>query len=103
MAGESIKIRTLLRDGACTVRALIRHPMEVGRREPETGKRLKPHFITYVSCRIHERVVLSAHWGGGIAKNPYLSFVFDGALAGDPLLLTWEDNWGETDSLVVTL
>jgi sulfur-oxidizing protein SoxZ len=103
VAGSSIKMRTQIRAGVCTVRALIRHPMEVGRRDSTTGERSKAHFITRVTCLHQDREVLNAHWGGGIAKNPYLSFMFDGASGGDSLSLSWEDNWGETDTLAIVL
>ncbi|MFP4081081.1 MAG: thiosulfate oxidation carrier complex protein SoxZ, partial [Ectothiorhodospira sp.] len=40
----------------------------------------------------------TAHWGPGISRNPYLSFRFEGASAGDTLRISWEDNKGESDS-----
>ncbi|HMM74427.1 MAG TPA: thiosulfate oxidation carrier complex protein SoxZ [Gammaproteobacteria bacterium] len=102
MAAASIKLRTELRKGALTVRALIRHPMEIGRKLDD-GTRLKPHFITRVVCRLGEDVVLDADWGGGIAKNPYLSFIVDGVETGTRLTLAWSDNQGGHDELVVDI
>jgi len=102
MAAATIKVRTELRQGALTVRALIRHPMEIGRKRDD-GTQLKPHFITRVVCRLDEEIVLDADWGGGIAKDPYLSFVVDGVTAGATLTLAWSDNQGGQDELVVAV
>lgn len=102
MAASNIKIRTELREGVLTVRALIRHPMEVGRRRDD-GTELPGHFITHVVCRVEEETVLDADWGGGIAKDPYLSFVVDGVAVGARLTLEWTDNRGGQDQLVVTV
>ncbi len=102
MPAATIKVRTELRKGALTVRALIRHPMEVGRRRDD-GAQLKPHFITRVVCRLDGEVVLDADWGGGIAKDPYLSFVVDGVADGARLTLAWSDNQGGRDELEVAV
>ena len=100
MAGPTIKIRAQLRKDELTVRALIRHPMEVGRKL-KNGKRVAPHFITRVTCTVNEDVVLDADWGGGISKDPYLSFVVTGVAAGARLTLTWTDNQHGHDELSV--
>jgi sulfur-oxidizing protein SoxZ len=92
----TIKVRTALRAGVLTVRALIRHPMDVGRRRRDGGQE-PPHFITRVSCSINDELVLDADWGAGIAKDPYLSFVVDGVAAGDRLVLAWVDNRDQRD------
>lgn len=101
-ASSTIKVRTELRQGALTVRALIRHPMDVGRRLRD-GKEEPAHFITRVVCTLNDEVVLDADWGGGIAKDPYLSFVVEGAKAGDRLTLGWRDNQDGRDEFTVEL
>lgn len=103
MTGETIRVRTKLRNGVVTVQALIRHPMEVGRRRGADGQPVPAHFITQLRCEHRGEVVLLAHWGAGIAKNPYLSFSFDGGAPGDLLRLAWEDNRGGADSLEFAL
>lgn len=102
MASSSIKVRTQLRKGQLTVRALIRHPMEVGRRL-KSGETVPPHFITRVVCTLNDDVVLDADWGGGVAKDPYLSFVVDAAQAGDRLTIRWVDNQDGRDELSVAI
>jgi len=93
---KSIKVRTALKGETLTVRMLIRHPMEVGGVR-ENGERVKPHFITELSCAHNGDVVMLGHWGGGIAKNPYVAFTFDGAKSGDELSIRWIDNQGGSD------
>ena len=41
---------------------------------------------------------MTAEWGAAISKNPYLSFRFKGAKAGDTIKLNWVDNQGNSDS-----
>lgn len=99
----TIKLRTALKGGTATIRALIRHPMEVGRRSGKDGAAVPSHFITRVTCEHNGKPVLIAHWGAGVSKDPYLSFIFEGAAPGDRFVLRWEDNQGEADSLDVSL
>ncbi|HIP68010.1 MAG TPA: thiosulfate oxidation carrier complex protein SoxZ, partial [Chromatiales bacterium] len=47
------------------------------------------------------KTVMTAYWSGGISKNPYLSFKFKGAKAGDTVKLSWADNMGKSDSAEV--
>jgi sulfur-oxidizing protein SoxZ len=89
-------MRLQLRGGEVTVRALIRHPMAIGGRL-KSGVVIAAHFITEVTCTHNGTVVMRAHWGPGIAKNPYLSFVVGHASSGDELIIRWIDNIGESD------
>lgn len=99
MAG-SIKIRAKLKGDTCTVKALIKHPMETGqRKDKKTGKAIPAHFIQEVNCDHQGNNVMNALWGTAVSKNPYLSFQFKGAKKGDKLKLSWVDNKGESDSI----
>jgi len=96
----SIKIRAKLSGDVTTVKALIKHPMETGRRkDKKTGKKIPAHFIQEVKCEHDGTVVMTALWGVSISKNPYISFKFKGAKAGDTLKLNWVDNKGQSDSV----
>ena len=101
MAGETIKLRAGLKGDVLTVRALIRHPMEVGRRFQD-GTRVAPHFITRVTCLLGEEIVMEADWGGGVARDPYLSFEVAGVAPGAKLTLRWEDNQQGRDEATLT-
>ena len=99
MAKSSIKIRAKEKGGVTTVKALMTHPMETGgRKDKKTGKKIPAHFIQEVVCKHKGETVLTADWSGGVSKNPYLSFKFEGGAKGDDLELAWTDNQGGSDS-----
>lgn len=96
---NSIKVRAAEKDGTITVKALITHPMEIGgRKDKKTGQEIPAHFIQEVTAQLNGREVMRADWGGGISKNPYLSFKVAGA-KGDAMTIAWTDNKGEGDSV----
>lgn len=94
----SIKIRAKAEGAVTTVKALISHPMETGQRKNKAGALIPAHFIQEVVCEHNGNTVMTTLWGAAISKNPYLSFKFKGAKAGDTLKLSWVDNKGESDS-----
>jgi sulfur-oxidizing protein SoxZ len=97
---NSIKIRAKNKGGVTEVKALMSHPMETGsRKDSKTGEKVPAHFIQEVVCKMGDKTLMTAIWSGGISKNPYLSFKFDGGKAGDVLSLSWVDNKGESDSV----
>jgi sulfur-oxidizing protein SoxZ len=96
----SIKVRAKLSGETTTVKALMSHPMETGlRKDKKTGKPIPAHFIQEVTAEHKGNTVLTALWGPAISKNPYLSFKFNGAAAGDALKISWVDNQGKSDSI----
>ena len=100
----SIKMRAKITDGVTTIKALVSHPMDTGLvKDKKTGKTIPAHFIQEVVCKHKDTTVITANWGAAISKNPYLSFKFAGAAAGDTVSLSWVDNKGEKDSAEVTI
>jgi sulfur-oxidizing protein SoxZ len=96
------KVRAQLRGGTTTVKALISHPMETGmRKDKKTGKKVPAHFIQTLTVEHNGKSVLDALWGPAVSANPYLSFKFKGASAGDSVKLSWVDNKGGKDSHTV--
>lgn len=96
---NSIKIRARMKGESCEVKSLIKHTMETGlRKDKKTGKVIPAHFIQEVNCEHNGSNILSANWGTAVSTNPYLSFSFKGAKAGDTIKLSWVDNKGESDS-----
>ena len=96
---NSIKVRAKVKDGVATVKCLISHPMETGlRKDKKTGKNIPAQFIQEVACEHGGKSVLNAQWGGAVSKNPFLSFKFSGAKAGDSMKISWVDNKGDSDS-----
>jgi sulfur-oxidizing protein SoxZ len=98
----TIKIRTELNGDLATVRLLVKHPMNVGGKRKD-GTEVAPHFIKEITCTHNGEVVLLGHWGGGVARNPYLSFSFNAATAGDELAVRWLDNQGARDEFKTRL
>ncbi|MFP4077264.1 MAG: thiosulfate oxidation carrier complex protein SoxZ, partial [Halochromatium sp.] len=51
-----------------------------------------------VTTKWKDQVVMTALWSGGVSKNPYLSFKFNGGEKGDTVEITWVDNQGESET-----
>lgn len=96
---NKMKIRAWIENNKTTVKAIIFHPMETGlRKDKKTGKPIPAHFITEVSCEHNGKSILKCNWGPGVSKNPFFSFRFVGAKAGDKLKISWVDNKGQSGS-----
>ncbi len=96
----TIKIRAKVKNGITTVKTLVSHPMETGlRKNKKTGKKIPAHHVTEVNAEYNGNTVMTANWGPGISKNPYLSFKFKGGSAGERIKISWVDNMGKGDSL----
>jgi len=100
MAKKSLKVKAKAKGSEVTVKCLISHPMETGlRKDKKTGKVIPAHFVQEVKAEHNGNTVMTANWSGGISKNPYLSFKFDGGAKGDTLKVSWTDNQGGGDSV----
>ncbi len=99
MAG-TIRMRARLKDGEVNVKALIKHPMETGRRrDPESGEVAPAHFIQKIHAEHDGKQVFRGYWGTGVSANPFISFAFTGGNKGETVTLTWVDNKGQSDSI----
>ena len=95
---DPMRIRAQAAGGNATVRVLMSHEMETGQRRDGAGKIIPAWHITEVSATHNGKPVLSAEWGTGVAKNPFLQFTVRGAKVGDKIGITWKDNHGDTRS-----
>lgn len=93
-----IRMRAKVADEITTVKALITHPMATGMQKDQAGELIPAHFIQEVVCTWNGKTLMTANWGGGVSKNPYLSFKCKGPQAGDSIELSWSDNKGESGS-----
>jgi len=60
MASKSIKMKAKAANGETTVKALIKHPMETGRRkDKETGEVVPAHYIQKLTCSYQGEPVLT--------------------------------------------
>ena len=91
-----MRIRAQAAGGNATVKVLMSHEMETGQRKDGAGKVIPAWHITEVSATHNGKSVLSAEWGTGVAKNPFLQFTIKGAKVGDKIGIAWKDNRGET-------
>lgn len=92
-------MRARMKDGGVVVKALIKHPMETGRRkDPDTGETVPAHFIQEVYGEYEGEQVFKGYLGTGVSANPFISFSFTGGEKGGVVKLIWADNKGQSDS-----
>lgn len=104
MAKSTIKIRAKEKNGEVQVKSIISHPMETGlRKDKKSGELVPAHFIQEVVAELNGQTVMTAYWGGGVSKNPYLSFKLKNAKKGDQIKLAWTDNKGNSDALTAAI
>jgi sulfur-oxidizing protein SoxZ len=101
---DPMKIRAQQQGEITDVRVLMAHVMETGTRKDSSGNTIPAHFIQNVTVTHNGKTVFSAQWGPAIAKNPFLSFKFKGAKAGDKIQVNWVDNTGDkrTDEATIS-
>ena len=96
MATNPMKIRAANNGGVTEVKALISHDMETGQRKDSAGAVIPAWFITELTAKHNDKLVLSSEFGTSISKNPFLAFKFKGGAKGDKITVSWKDNKGET-------
>ena len=101
---SKIKVRARLSGDIAEVKSLMLHPMETGaRKDPDTGELVPAHHITQLTFTNNGATVMVANFSTAVSKNPYFSFSFSGAKAGDAFKVRWVDNRGDSDELETTL
>ena len=95
---NNIKIRVKEEAGMVEVKALMVHPMDTGTQKDSQGNLIPAYHITDVVIEHNGKAVMTAYWGPGVSKNPYLSCKFKGGAKGDTIKLSWVDNQGNTAS-----
>ena len=93
---EPTRIRAQLAGDKANVRVMMRHEMESGQRKDAAGRTIPAWHIQEVTVLHNERTVMTAQWGPGVSKNPYLQVTLRGAKAGDRVAIVWNDNRGAT-------
>jgi sulfur-oxidizing protein SoxZ len=101
---STIKVKVKLEGDVAEVKSLMLHPMETGaRKDPDMGTTIPAHHITELTFTNNGRTVMLVHCSTAVSRDPYFSFSFRGAKAGDTLGVRWVDNKGESDSLETVL
>ena len=93
---DPMRIRAQMSGTSATVRVLMSHEMETGQRKDGAGKLVPAWHINEVTAAHNGKSVLTAEWGTGVSKNPFLQFSLKGAKAGDKVVITWKDNRGDS-------
>ncbi|MDF9393109.1 MULTISPECIES: thiosulfate oxidation carrier complex protein SoxZ [Methylococcus] len=94
-----MKIRTKTTDGITTVRLLITHPMETGRRRDDTSGEVVPaHYIEELTLEHEGKPVVRCRLSTAVSKDPYFSLQFRGGRPGERIRVSWTDNLGKTES-----
>jgi thiosulfate oxidation carrier protein SoxY/thiosulfate oxidation carrier complex protein SoxZ len=89
---EPTRIRAQLQGESALVRMRMAHEMESGQRKNAAGKLVPAWHIDQVTISLNGKPVLSADWGPGVSKNPYLQLTLKKAKPGDKLTVVWHDN-----------
>ena len=89
---EATRIRAQLQGESALVRMRMAHEMESGQRKNAAGKVVPAWHIDQVAVSLNGKPVMTAEWGPGISKNPYLQLTLKKAKAGDKLTVSWHDN-----------
>jgi len=93
---DPMRIRAQVAGANAMVRVLMAHEMETGLRKDATGLLVPAWHINEVLVLHNGNPVLTADWGTGVSKNPFLQFTIKGAKAGDKVSVSWRDTKGET-------
>jgi sulfur-oxidizing protein SoxZ len=93
---DPMRIRAKVEGSNAIVRVLMSHEMESGQRKDASGALVPAMHINEVTASLNGKVVLTADWGSGVSKNPFLQFNVKGAKAGDKVTITWRDTSGDT-------
>ncbi len=94
--GLPMKIRATNKDGVTEIKVLMNHVMETGLRKDASGQLVPALFITEVTAKLNDKVVMEAQWGQAVARNPYLAFKVKGGKSGDKVSISWKDSSGDT-------
>jgi sulfur-oxidizing protein SoxZ len=94
--GNPMRIRAAASGDTVEVKILMRHDMETGQRKDAAGVVIPALHIKTLVVKHKDKVVLDANFGPSVSKDPFLSFKFKGALAGEKVVVTWIDTSGDT-------
>jgi sulfur-oxidizing protein SoxZ len=101
---SKIKVKVKLKGDVAEVKSLMMHPMETGaRKDPDSGATIPAHHITELTFLSNGQPVMVVHCSTAVSRDPYFSFSYGGAKAGDTLTVRWVDNKGEGDSVETVL
>lgn len=98
-----MRIKAKLKGDVATIKVLIKHPMESGRRKDEAGNVIPANYVQTVTAHVAGTQVFELNSGAGVSKNPFIQMILTGRAVGDVIDLKWSDLSGATEEEKVTL
>ena len=98
-----MRVKAKLKGDVATIKLLIKHPMESGRRKDEAGNVIAAKYVQTVTAHIAGTQVFEVNSGAGVSKNPFIQFILTGRAVGDVIDLKWVDSSGANEEDSVTL
>jgi sulfur-oxidizing protein SoxZ len=91
-----IRVRGKVKGGVAEIKALMKHPMESGRRmNKKTGKPYPAKYIDVVEVLLNGTKVIEGNWSGAVSANPYMAVQVK-ANKGDEVVIKAHDITGAT-------
>ncbi len=98
-----MRIKAKLKGDVATIKMLIKHAMESGRRKDEAGNVIPANYVQTVTGHIGDTQVFEVNSGVGVSKNPFIQVILTGRAVGDKIDLKWTDLSGASKEGSVTL
>jgi len=98
-----MRIKAKLKGDVATVKLLIKHPMESGRRKDEAGNVIPAKYVQTVTGHVAGTQVFEVNTGAGVSKNPFIQVILTGRAVGDTIDFKWTDSSGASEEKAVTL
>lgn len=98
-----MRVKVKSKNDVATVKLLIKHPMENGRRKDESGNLIAANYITKITGHIAGVQIFEVNTGVSVAKNPFIQVMLTGRSIGDKIDFKWIDSSGagEEDSVII--
>ena len=78
-----MRIKAKLKGDVATVKLLIKHPMESGRRKDEAGNVIPANYVKTVTGHVAGTQVFEVNSGVGVSKNPFIQVILSGRAVGE--------------------
>ncbi len=102
MADAKPKIRmkkTATKGEVLSVKVMVKHPMENGRRRNKSTGKIKPRLIiNKFVCAYNDREAFVADMNTSVSANPYFLFYLRAKESGE-IKFTWTDDRGESATI----
>ena len=98
-----MKLKAKVKGDVVACKALLKHDNLTYDQAKKKGK--EANFITHITAKANDKVVLEMSTSQFLSKNPLIKFKFKSSVAksGDELELTWVDLKGNTKSKKVKI